>query len=162
MAPTQAGLTPTDAPLPAPLMTRVEDIPEPPRRDPIDLARRLVPDRYERYLQRDGTPKPTIKKGEVLDFNLILNDGVVTVSAIAKRVSENAYWFFDERSVPFNTEIDEAVQVFEDEIWPSVTGLFGPIRNPGIDGDRRLFILHTSLDPGLVGIFPVPTRIPVK
>ena len=38
-------------------------------------------------------------------------------------------------------------------MWPTVTGLFGGIRSPGIDDDPRLVIFHTRLRPGIAGYF---------
>jgi len=154
--------TPTPIPLPPTLISSVDDIPEPPRRDPIDLTRRLHPDRYDAYLQRSDDPKPPVIEGEIHDFSVLLDTGAVTVSAVAERVSEHAYWFFDTQLVPFDTEIDEAVQAFEERIWPSVTGLFGSIETPGVDGDPRLVILHTQLDPGFGGYFSAADAFPAE
>jgi len=153
---------PTMVPVPKPLVTRIEDIPEPPKRDPVDLTRRLKPDLYEAYLQRSGDPKPPISEGETHEFNVLLDSGAETISAIAARVSAHAYWFFDKRQVPFNTELDEAVQEFEDQIWPLVTKMFGSIETPGVDGDPRLVILHTQLDPGLGGYFSGADAYPAE
>jgi len=154
--------SPTAVPATPTLISSVDDIPEPPRRDPVDLTRRLHPDRYEAFLQRSGDAKPLISRGETHEFNVLLDSGVVTVSAIAERISENAYWFFDSRHVPFDIEIDDAVSEFEEQIWPTVTGLFGGIETPGIDGDPRIVILHTPLDPGLGGYFSGADAYPAE
>lgn len=50
--------------------------------------------------------------------------------------------------------IKRATDSFSDTIYPAVTALFGSEPNPGIDGDARVHILHTSgMGYGVAGYF---------
>ena len=139
---------------------RVFDLPEPPRRDPADLIRRLKPERYAAYLNRPEPLAVPVNEGDTVVFNVILDDGAVEISAVAERVSEHAYFFFDTRFAQSETDLDRAIERFETEIWPSVTGLFGPVATPGIDGDPHIVILHTELGRSAGGYFSTADAFP--
>jgi hypothetical protein len=71
--------------------------------------------------------------------------------ATVRAVSEHAYFFVERNADVEDSEVDDAVRVFEDEVWPEVTGVFGPPPVPGVDGDPRITILHADLGPALGG-----------
>ena len=79
--------------------------------------------------------------------------GHVLVDGVVRAVSDNAWWVFDERAEVAQPDLDAAIEEFESSVWPTVTGLFGGIRSPGIDGDPRLVIFHARLSPGVAGYF---------
>ncbi|MCH7733574.1 MAG: immune inhibitor A [Chloroflexi bacterium] len=139
---------------------QVFDLPEPPRRDPVDLIRRLKPDQYAAYLSRPEPEGVPVNEGDTVTFNVILDDGGVEITAVAERVSEHAYFFFDTRFPQSDSDVDRAVERFETEIWPSVTGVFGPVAAPGVDGDPRMVILHTTLGRGVGGYFSAADAFP--
>ena len=67
-------------------------------------------------------------------------------------MSDSAYWFVED-DVDFDEQgLEEAARIFETRVRPAVVGTFGDIRNPGIDGDPRLFVLHSQLN-GAAGYF---------
>ena len=82
-----------------------------------------------------------------------LDDGSAhSIAATLHVVSDNAYWFV-ENDVDFDQQgLEEAAQIFESRVRPAVVRTFGDIRNPGIDGDPRLFVLHSKLN-GAAGYF---------
>lgn len=81
------------------------------------------------------------------------DSGTEQIDAVVARVSENAYWLFDTAASFDLRGVDAAVREFQNAVWPRVTGTFGPIWTPGIDGDPRLLILHTRLRTGVGGYF---------
>ena len=82
-----------------------------------------------------------------------LDDGSAhSITATLHVVSDNAYLFVDD-DVEFDQQgLEEAARIFETRVRPAVVGTFGDIRNPGIDGDPRLFVLHSNLN-GAAGYF---------
>ena len=82
-----------------------------------------------------------------------LDDGSAhSITATLHVVSDNAYWFV-EKDVEFDNQgLEEAARIFEASVRPAVVETFGDIRNPGIDGDPRLFVLHARLN-GAAGYF---------
>ena len=82
-----------------------------------------------------------------------LDDGSAhSITATLHVVSDNAYWFVED-DVDFDEQgLEEAARIFENRVRPAVVGTFGDIRNPGIDRDPRLFVLHSNLN-GAAGYF---------
>ena len=145
----------TRTPQAAPSVTsdRKLAIPTPPDRDPFDLARRLRPADFRELQNAQQSSSTPVSEGDVQRFWVLLDAGGTQIDAVARRVSENAYWFFDERVSVAEDDLDRAVREFEEAVWPTVTGLFGGIQDPGIDGDHRMTILHTTLQLGAAGYF---------
>ncbi len=125
-----------------------------PSRDSVDLAMRYG----------DGAPiarqvaLPAPSPGETQTFDLLTlpadpNEppGRRTARASLRAVSEHAYVFVEEGSDVGDDEVGAAVRAFEDEVWPAVTGAFGPPPSPGVDGDPRVVLLHADLGPSLGG-----------
>ena len=84
------------------------------------------------------------------------------VKAIVRRTSEHAVWLFDESESVEPSDLDRAVGAFEERIWPAVTGLFGGLGGPGLNGDPRITIFHTSLGAGLAGYYSSSDEFPVE
>ena len=138
-----AAPTPTHAQ--APTFTQSST---PPDRDLVDLAVRL------RGASPPATTPPTaapLELGHKEDFTIVsaLDASAHTITATLRAVSDNAYWFVDDATRVDQSNLERGAQIFEDRVWAPVTGAFGGIRNPGVDDDPRLFILHTNLDAAL-------------
>ncbi|MFQ6019557.1 MAG: hypothetical protein ACE5KW_02255 [Dehalococcoidia bacterium] len=121
-------------------------LPEPPPRDLFDLAVRFgrVP---------PGSPRPARqsplghKEGEVREFHLIDLEPprLRTVRAVLKRISEHAYFFFEEGVTVDDDGLAGAAADFEATVYPTLTDRFGPEPSPGIDADPRITLLHAHL-----------------
>ena len=103
--------------------------------------------------QRASAGSGPLIEGEPTQFWVNRPGGYVLVDGVVKAASDNAYWVFDDRVEVDPSGLSAAIEEFESSVWPTVTGLFGGIRSPGIDGDPRLVIFHTSLRPGIAGYF---------
>ena len=126
-------------------------IPRPPPRDVVDLSRRLKSQTADdERVSVDRTPYAV---GAATQFWVSRPGGHVLVDGVVRAASDNAWWVFDERVDVAQADLDAAIEEFESSVWPTVTGLFGGIRSPGIDGDPRLVIFHASLSPGVAGYF---------
>ena len=145
-----ATVPPATGPTPIPVV-REQVIPRPPSRDVVDLARRFK-------LQSSGTEQASagsgpLIEGEPTQFWVNRPGGYVLVDGVVKAASDNAYWVFDAAREVDPADLQAAIDEFESHVWPTVTGLFGGIRSPGIDDDPRLVIFHTRLRPGIAGYF---------
>ena len=58
----------------------------------------------------------------------------------------------DETLAVDQENLARAARHYEDQVRPAVVSTFGDIANPGLDGDPRLVIIHTTLD-GAAGYF---------
>ncbi|MGH2538727.1 MAG: hypothetical protein ACRDHL_15160 [Candidatus Promineifilaceae bacterium] len=148
---------PTPAALPEPL-DAAERSPEqqaalerlqaarPPQRDDLELARL--------YSGWDGQAPPTpaapvpLAAGAVQELKVFNHDRntIETIVAELFAVSQHAYFWFDTGpgSVrPEQAELDAVTAAF-DAIYAQSISLFGPERNPGVDGDPRLHIVNAS------------------
>ena len=136
---------------PAPTQNRPPAFAEPsapPDRDLVDLTARLR-----------GAPPPSatpptaapLELGHREDFTIVsaLDASARNITATLRAVSDNAYWFVDDAVQVDQPNLERSARIFEGRVWAPVTGAFGGIRNPGVDGDPRLFILHTELDAAL-------------
>jgi hypothetical protein len=94
-----------------------------------------------------------LKQGDRLKMWVNRDGGTEQMDAVVVRVSDNAYWLFDAAVNVDQRGLDTAVREFENVVWPRVTGTFGPIWTPGIDGDPHLLVLHTRLRLGVGGYF---------
>ena len=137
-------------PTPVPVV-REQAIPRPPSRDVVDLARRFKLQSADD--QRASAGSEPLKEGQPIQFWVNRPGGYVLVDGVVKAASDNAYWVFDAAREVDPADLQAAIDEFESSVWPTVTGLFGGIRSPGIDDDPRLVIFHTSLRPGIAGYF---------
>ncbi len=131
-----------------------------PDRDLSELAVRLLGVEID-----DRIPEPAepMSVGDRRDFWLTaLDDGAATnISATLRVVSDNAYWFVDDAVTVNQAGLEEGARLFEQQVRPAVVAAFGDIRNPGIDGDPRLIVLHSALD-GAAGYFGAKDAYPAE
>lgn len=134
------------------------DIPE---NDPIDLA--------ARYGLTDGrapVSKPfagEMAVGDTRDFYVARLSGatlsgreppetVMVPSTLLAR-SEHAYFFAEDAVDADEEAMRQAADLFEQTVWPEVTGAFGEPRIAGVDGDPRIMVLQADLGGGAGGYF---------
>ncbi|MBI4708691.1 MAG: hypothetical protein HY764_00610, partial [Candidatus Portnoybacteria bacterium] len=69
--------------------------------------------------------------------------------------AENAWWdsLSSTQRVNAQTAITNLADEFDERIYPQLTGAFGSIWNPGIDGDPKVTILISRLRDGAAGYF---------
>ena len=128
--------------------------PTPPDRDLYDLARRLV--------IKSGQPIPRVVNSQPIAYEVgrrdtfhvtdIENRNVYPVQGTLHVVTNHAYWYIAD-GVRFNMEdLEQSARVFEEEIRPRVTAVFGTELVPGVDNDVRLTVLHAPLS-GVAGYY---------
>ncbi|MFC1935539.1 hypothetical protein ACFLX9_02080 [Chloroflexota bacterium] len=160
-----ATVVPTATPMTTPIVTPTptEDLSVPPDRDLFALAQRLVLKSGE-PIPRVVNPEPvTYTEGRKDQFNVadLLGRQMYQVTATLQVVSDHAYWYVDDR-VSFQMEaLKASVKVYEEEIYPRVTRLFGNELVPGVDNDVHLTILHTPLK-GLAGYYSSADEYPIQ
>ncbi len=98
-------------------------------------------------------PSDPYVAGQKVEFWVSRDRGSVLVSGEVAYVSEHAYWIFEDGFVPTAADIKQAAEGFEKDVWPAVTGVFGPPLTPGIDGDDRIVVYHSTLRTGVAGYF---------
>jgi hypothetical protein len=88
-------------------------------------------------------------------------------TAVLKRVSPHAYLYVDAEAPRVDeARLDAFVTAFEEQIYPRVTGVFGPEARPGVDGDGRIFLVFSPAVHGLerntdlLGYFWAPDVVP--
>ena len=79
---------------------------------------------------------------QLLDLAL---PALYTIEAELKLITPHAYWYLQRGADVSLDRLEAAAMVFEQEIRPTVLGLFGPQWEPGVNGDPRLTILHARL-----------------
>jgi immune inhibitor A len=75
-------------------------------------------------------------------------------------VTPNAYWYMENGLDLDLTQLERSASVFEEEIYPVVTNVFGSEWNPGVDNDSHLNILNANLS-GLAGYFSSTDEYPI-
>ena len=137
-----------------------QEVPAPPDRDLYELGRRLKL-RTSEPVPRQASPLPAaLSEGDVLEWVVNRDSGNVTVNARVWLVTENAYWLFEDAYPPDESRLADAAEQFESVTWPVVTGTFGNIATPGVDGDSRLVIFHGKLRSGVAGYFSGDDQYP--
>ena len=141
-APTLTSVpTPTATPAVATLSTEAPDS------DLYELARSLLLKTTE-PIPRVVNPDPVAYTAGRLDtfwLTDLTNLRVYTSQATLRLVSPRAYWYVEDGLNISLQDLEKAASVFEEEIYPAVTGAFGTEWNPGVDNDPHLTILHARL-----------------
>ena len=140
--------TPTVTPIATPTTTATEThYPTPPDRDLYDLTRRLVIKSQQPIPRVVNSTPVTYEVGRRDTFNVtdITNRNVYPLQATLHAVTDHAYWYIAD-GVQFNLDdLESSATVFEEEIYPRVTAVFGTELVPGVDNDVHLTVLHTPL-----------------
>jgi len=76
-------------------------------------------------------------------------------------VTPHAYWYVENGLDIRLSDVERSASVFEDDIYPVVTGVFGSEWTPGIDNDPHLYILNASLS-GVAGYYSSVDEYPVS
>ena len=164
---TAASNTPTPfpavAPSPTPVSVAEERFPEAPDRDLYELARSLVL-KTEETISRTVNPDPvSYAEGRQDPFWMIdiTEARVYKTQATLRLVSPHAYWYVEVGLDISRSDLEEASEIFEQEIYPRVTAAFGTEWTPGVDNDPHLTILHAYL-AGAAGYFSSVDEYPTS
>ena len=84
-----------------------------------------------------------------------------TSQATLRLVSPHAYWYVEEGVDITQRNLEESAEVFEEEIYPTVTSAFGTEWTPGVDNDPHLTILHARLR-GVAGYYSSVDEYPTQ
>jgi len=124
-----------------------------PRRDPVRLAVELNPD-------LDAAPifagPKTYRVGDREQFWVHNADAKQNVAIVAELVYQtDVVNVWVEVDQPYNSRrLRRSIDRFSNVIYPALVNLFGSEWNPGVDGDPRLHILHTTrLGSSVAGYF---------
>lgn len=122
--------------------------------DPIDLAERLSGlEDVPRVLAMEAEP---VEVGTVRTFWASNTDTDETFQVEARMVyATDHVYFWVEEGVEFNqSDLEAAVDEFENKIYPTDRTFFGSEWSPGIDGDEHLYILFArGLGSSIAGYF---------
>ncbi len=122
-------------------------LPEPPERDPFELALRLRPGLAGSLSRIVNQAPVSYQEGhrETFWVSDLVEGGAYTIQATLKLVSEHAYWYVDDSLEVSMEDLRKAAETFEGQIHPRITSAVGDIWDPGVDNDPRLTILHTAI-----------------
>ena len=133
-----------------------------PDRDLFRLTKELVSSTGE--ISRIVKSNPTeYQKGRTDTFWLVDLSNLETYQSEFELalVTPNAYWYV-ENGLDINlSDLERSASVFEDDIYPPVTGIFGSEWTPGIDNDPRLNILNASLS-NVAGYYSSVDEYPIS
>lgn len=124
-----------------------------PARDRADLARRLL---GVTVIPTPPTTPPAFKVGDQKAFNVVNLDSNQPFSVQTTLLYEtpHSYWWFEVGYAADLARVQQAAEMFESVIYPTVRQYFGSEASPGIDGDVRLYIVHArKLGRGVAGYF---------
>ena len=138
-----AALLPPPPALPPP----VAALPDAPDRDLYRLAIELAGADEDKVKRVVNLQPVSYNEGRKDDFFVVdLPDLRVQSSRFELRlVTPQAYWYFEEGQSIRQEDIERSAAIFEEEIYPRVTSVFGREWSPGIDNDPHLNILNARL-----------------
>jgi len=165
-------LAPQASPFPtAGLIGPVDELSRP-TLDAINAAEVPPRDQYALAIRLLGIPDaqtpidpPEFHLGDVQSFyvNNLDTDETLTVDAELVYIADHVYMWV-QRDVPYELEdIAASAQRFSDSIYETNRAIFGLEPSPGIDGDPRLHILHsTELGSSIAGYFGSSDAFPAR
>lgn len=121
--------------------------------DPADLAERL---RGSPPIAETVAPSGPRKVGdrEVFWVSNTRTNQTFQVKAVLRKVVDSAYFWIEEGIKYSNPDLNRLANTFNDKIYPTDREFFGSEWTPGIDGDKRLYILYAhNLGSGTAAYF---------
>ena len=159
--------TPTIEP-PAKVLPKPGTAPEPtqfsdaPDRDLFRLTKELV---------AGAGDIPRVVTGDTTEYQVGRNDTFWLVNLADPEtyqsefelvlVTPHAYWYVENGLDVNLSGLERSASVFEEDIYPVVTGIFGSEWNPGIDNDSHLNILNAKLS-GVAGYYSSTDEYPTS
>jgi len=133
-----------------------------PDRDLFRLTKELVPGARDipRFVTGDTTEHQV---GRTDTFWLVNLADPETYQSEFKlvHITPHAYWYVENGLDVSLSGIERSAAVFEQDIYPVVTGIFGSEWNPGIDNDPHLNILNAKLS-GVAGYYSSTDEYPTS
>ena len=134
--------------------------PVPPDRDFFRLAKELIPGAGDvpRVVRQNAA---TLQAGHRTTFKLVdLDSRELYVSDFElKLVTPHAYWFVEDGVTSSKEAIERSAREFEEQIYPTVTAVFGNEWAPGVDGDSHLYVITAHLR-GVGGYYSAADEYP--
>lgn len=131
-----------------------------PPRDRYDLAQRFL------GVKEAALPEPTVYEvGDVASFWVSNDDTEATHEVQAELAYANdRVYMWVEQGVEYDLDgLRRSADRFAEVTYPTNRSYFGSEPSPGIDGDPRLHILHsTQLGRGVAGYFYSPSSYPLS
>ena len=152
--PVQVKPTPTASPPgglaqlpPGPTEPATKSLPDPPGRDLYRLASQLLPNvpaEIPRVVNRE--PRSYSDGRQDTFFLMDLENLEVYTSQFELRlVTPHAYWYVEEGLNVNQRDLERSAEIFEEEIYPRVTAVFGVEWSPGVDNDPHLNVINARL-----------------
>lgn len=116
------------------------------------------------YVPGTAVPRtrPPAAVGDIESFTV--SNGVSTerIDATLRYANDAVTFWVADGLVVADADLQHAADRFADEVLPRVTEVFGPLPDPGIDGDARLAVLHVGSLSGAAGEFVSYDLLPAE
>ena len=76
-------------------------------------------------------------------------------------VTPHAYWYVEEGLSVRQRDLERSAEIFEEDIYPRVTAIFGEEWSPGVDNDPHLNVISARL-AGRRRLLQLRRRVPEK
>ena len=152
--------TAPESPAPATDARPATGFPVPPERDLYAVASELLA--LDGPIERVVNPAPvSYQQGSRETFWLfdIINLEKYRSEFELTLVTPHAYWYVEEGQEIEPDDLEHAAAIFEETIYPRVTGVFGQEWLPGVDNDPHLNIFHAKLN-GVGGYYSSSDEFP--
>ena len=145
-APAVVQVSPASTPPETPEIVAFE-IPDPPERDVYQLALELLPGVTEDLPRVAGRTTGELKKGLVEEFWLADLERLEVYKSQFElaNVSKYAYWYVEAGEEVDRDGLEYSAAIFDQQIYPRITSVFGSEWSPGVDDDRRVTILSGAI-----------------
>ena len=153
-APSDVTVSPTSAPMDltaGPVLETFQfagqAIPDPPERDLFRLASELIPGIPGDFPKAAAPGTGNLEVGRVDTFWLadLELPGVYQSSFKLALVSDHAYWYVEAGEKVGREDLKRSATVFDEQVYPRVTSVFGSEWSPGVDGDTRVTVLNGAI-----------------
>ena len=123
-------------------------------KDPIALALRYRGEEERLSPNQESISVLPKKVGTVEKFTVtdLRKATIEEVDAVLIHVSENAYWYLDVKLPRDSGLFKRTGEIFDREIHPKMSELFGSLVSPSVSRDKRITVLNTPLN-GVSGYF---------